>query len=133
MRLHSAHVCVIMISVPRGKCAADGRKKMTCKDFSDMLPGFFGDRLDTASLTAFLDHYDHCEDCREELEIQYLVDKAFLEEDVSDEINLHRDLPAFIEKERMLLHSRMKLRNIAAVIETVTITAVILTVLLYLS
>ena len=50
---------------------------MTCKDFSGMIPDFFNDRLDNASLKAFLDHHRTCKGCREELEIQYLVGRAF--------------------------------------------------------
>ena len=82
---------------------------MTCKDFSGMIPDFFNDRLDNASLKAFLDHHRTCKGCREELEIQYLVGRAFEQMEAGEEVNLAKDLPDYIEKEEHRLEGRARI------------------------
>ena len=69
---------------------------MTCKEISGMIPAFFDDTLDNESLRVFLNHLDRCKTCREELEIQYLVIRVFNHMDAGGEVNLSRDLPAYI-------------------------------------
>lgn len=105
---------------------------MTCKEFSSMLPGFLDDTLDNDSLRLFLNHLDECGNCKEELEIQYLVKRVFDEKSLGEELNLSKDLPAFIEKERDLLRRRRRLSVTAAVFESVAIVAAIVTAILYM-
>ncbi len=106
---------------------------MKCKDFAGMVPAFLDDSLDDTSLRAFLDHYDRCKGCKEELEIQFLVNKVFNEMEVTDGINLEKDLPEFVNRERKLLHYRMRLGNAAAILEMSAVVAVILMTVLFLS
>ena len=105
---------------------------MTCKDFSSMVPGFLDDTLDNDSLRRFLNHYDECKSCREELEIQYLVKRVFDEKSAGEEINLSKDLPAYIERERDILRKRQRLSALAAVFESVAICTAILTAIVYI-
>ncbi len=105
---------------------------MTCKDFSSMVPGFLDDSLDNDSLRIFLNHLDDCKSCREELEIQYLVKRVFDEKRAGEELNLSKDLPAFINKEKELLRKRRRLSFTAAVFESAAIAAAIVTVILYI-
>ena len=97
-----------------------------------MVPAFLDDTLDNEDLHAFLDHLDECKGCREELEIQYLVNRVFDEKSAGEEINLSKDLPAYIDKERGILLKRRRLSVAAAVFETVAIVAAILTAVLYM-
>lgn len=105
---------------------------MTCKDFSGMIPAFMQDTLDNNSLRIFLEHLDGCKGCREELEIQYLVSKVFDQQDAGQEVNLSKEIPALIEKERKLLKGRTRLAIIAGAFESVAIVTFIATVILYL-
>ncbi|MDO5476954.1 MAG: zf-HC2 domain-containing protein [Eubacteriales bacterium] len=105
---------------------------MTCKDFSGMIPDFFDDILDNPSLRDFLDHYRTCEECREELEIQYLVSKAFEQLEVGEEINLSRDLPAWIEEEQRRLESRVRLERTAMLLEGAALLTAVLTAAVFL-
>ena len=43
---------------------------ITCKTFSGMISSFLSGTLEDDSLREFLEHYDKCENCREEVEIQ---------------------------------------------------------------
>ena len=46
---------------------------MDCKEFERLIPDFISDKLDYQSLKRFNSHMEHCENCREELTIQFLV------------------------------------------------------------
>lgn len=46
---------------------------MDCKDFERLIPDFISDRLKYQDLKSFCEHMEYCEDCKEELVIQFLV------------------------------------------------------------
>ena len=46
---------------------------MDCKEFNSLILDFLHDRLDEMKLSEFLSHIEECEDCRDELRIQYLI------------------------------------------------------------
>lgn len=105
---------------------------MTCKDFSGMIPGFLDDHLTNASLQAFLKHYSECEECREELEIQYLIRMAFDQDVTGGGISLDVDLPAMIGTARHRLQSRVRLERTATLLEAVAVMLFVLTIVMYL-
>ncbi|MBQ2641980.1 MAG: hypothetical protein IJG15_08290 [Lachnospiraceae bacterium] len=105
---------------------------MTCKDFSGMIPDFFNDRLDNASLKAFLDHHRTCKGCREELEIQYLVGRAFEQMEAGEEVNLAKDLPDYIEKEQHRLEGRARIFRTAVILEAAAVALAVLTAVIYM-
>ena len=84
------------------------------------------------SLREFLEHYDKCENCREEVEIQYLVSRAFDHRKEKEVINLSRDLPALVEKERSSMVFRSRLGYTAYTLEILTILLVLMTVFIFL-
>ena len=109
-----------------------GKTGITCKEFSGMIPAFMEGTLEDRFLRWFLAHYDTCPGCREELEIQYLVGKVFEQMDVGEEINLSRDLPAFIEEQRRHLEYRNRLAFSAFLVECFTVLMAVVTAILYL-
>ena len=46
---------------------------MDCKEFNSLIQDFLNDRLSEMKLSEFLSHIEECEDCRDELRIQYLI------------------------------------------------------------
>ena len=46
---------------------------MTCKEAEKMIPLFLTDKLNNRELSHFLSHVEGCDECMEELTIQYLV------------------------------------------------------------
>ena len=106
---------------------------MKCSEFSGLVPSFLNDSLDDTSLREFLEHYDSCQGCREELEIQFLIEKVFNEMAVTDGINLQKDLPEYIGRERKLLKYRSRLTSAAVLMELTAVIALVLTAILYFS
>lgn len=100
---------------------------MTCKDFFGMIPDFLDDRLENTRLREFLDHCGRCESCYEELEIQYLVSRAFDQIDTGGALNINTDLPAYIEKERRLLQKRTRLVKTAVGLECAAVVLAVIT------
>jgi len=105
---------------------------MTCKEISGMIPAFFDDTLDNESLRVFLNHLDRCKTCREELEIQYLVIRVFNHMDAGGEVNLSRDLPAYIEQERRLLLKRERLAAAAGMMEIAAVITFVITCIIFM-
>jgi len=46
---------------------------MNCKEFEKMIPDFIANRLEYKELKNFVSHVENCEECKEELTIQFLV------------------------------------------------------------
>ena len=46
---------------------------MDCKEIQKMIPRFIQEDLENREIQAFVEHISQCEECREELDIQYLV------------------------------------------------------------
>lgn len=53
-----------------------GKKKLDCKEFERLIPDFIGRKMDYPTLLLFSEHRDSCEECREELAIQFLVSEG---------------------------------------------------------
>ncbi|MDO5132903.1 MAG: zf-HC2 domain-containing protein [Eubacteriales bacterium] len=104
---------------------------MTCREFSDSIPAFMNDLLDNAALRSFLAHYQECASCREELDIQYLIGKAFHETRISEDVDRSRDLRAYIEMERRRLKLRLRVARTAAVLEAAAVILFAVTAALY--
>ena len=57
---------------------------MTCMEAEKMVVPYMKDELSPTELEDFLDHIKTCENCREELEIHYMVDVGLKKLDEAD-------------------------------------------------
>lgn len=66
---------------------------MTCLEVQGLTTPFLNDKLDPVQLEEFIDHVNHCEDCKEELEVYYtlLTGMKLLDEDRNLSNNFHDD------------------------------------------
>ena len=70
---------------------------MTCMEAEKMVIPYINDELSPGDMEEFLDHIEHCDNCREELEIHYLVDEGLKKLDEAEGTydivgDLHRKL-----------------------------------------
>ena len=49
---------------------------MICSEFRKQIPDYLSRRLSLDQLDAFLAHEEECEECREELEVQFIFDSG---------------------------------------------------------
>lgn len=71
---------------------------MDCQEFDKNIKSFVVGELDYRQLDDFIDHYNSCEECHEELEINYLL-SYMLEEEEQTTFNLRSELDKLIENE----------------------------------
>lgn len=65
---------------------------MNCKDFEKKLPDFIDRQMDYLTMKEFIEHRDNCENCREELEIKFLVTEGVQRLEEGDVFDLQNEL-----------------------------------------
>ena len=64
---------------------------MECRDFQKSISTYLTDKLCDSDLNDFLNHTERCEKCREELELEYIVNKG---PEIIDSPSGSYDIPA---------------------------------------
>lgn len=71
---------------------------MDCKEFERLIPDFISDKLDYQSLKRFNSHMGYCENCREELTIQFLVTEGVQRLEDGSAFDLQGELRGHLEE-----------------------------------
>lgn len=96
---------------------------LDCHQFDKMIPDFLEDRLDNQKLDEFLTHMDHCDECREELSIQFLVSAGMPKLETGETFHLQKELTAAVTQARTRLHRRVMLEFYAYGLEILSLAA----------
>lgn len=73
---------------------------MECKTFEKKIPDFLNKKMDYPTLKSFHEHMDHCESCKEELSIQFLVMDGLQRLEDGDAFDLQKELDSHMEESR---------------------------------
>lgn len=98
---------------------------MTCKEFERKIPDFIGGKLDFLTLRQFGEHMEQCPECREELEIQFLVTEGMQRLEEGDSFDLQGELSSRLEEARGRVKFHSAFLYIGAVLELLVIAALI--------
>lgn len=98
---------------------------MTCKDAEKMIPLFLEDGLETDELRKFMEHIDRCEECKEELTIQFLVSEGMARLESGNVFDLQNELRYCIEDAGHTLKLRESMHWLLYVIQGLIAIAVI--------
>lgn len=98
---------------------------MICKDFENRIPDFLDDKLNRKQAKEFFKHFENCDECKEELRIQYLIKEGSLRLEEGDSFDLNKELDLMIEKTKRNLKKRMIANLTIYIMEAVAIVAVI--------
>ncbi len=71
---------------------------MTCKEFEKIIPDFLNRKLDFLTLKKFSEHMESCEECREELTIQFLVTEGMQRLEEGDAFDMQAELDGRLEE-----------------------------------
>ncbi len=108
---------------------------MTCKDAEKMIPLFLEDDLEMDDLRKFMEHVDQCEECKEELTIQFLVTEGMARLESGNVFDLQNELKYCMEEAGHTLKLRESMRLLLYAIQGLTliagITLIILLVVLF--
>lgn len=83
---------------------------MVCKRCIKSIPKFLDDELDIDSLRDFIEHVECCEECKEELTIEFLVREGLNNLEEGRSFDLNKGLKARIEQAQKDLKSRESVR-----------------------
>ena len=79
-------------------------EQMSCKQFEKLIPDFIAKKLDYPDLKRFYEHMEQCADCREELDIQFLVMQGIQRLEDGNAFDLQFELRQRLEETRRKIH-----------------------------
>ncbi len=98
---------------------------MDCKEFLRLVPIWLEGRLDGRLGNRFLEHMNRCEDCNEELHIQYLVREGTARLESGGNFNLDRELSDKVGAYRKKLKRRHRENVVVYWMEAVAAVAIV--------
>ena len=104
---------------------------MTCKEAESLVMPYIKNELTDEELFEFLEHIEHCPECREELEIYFTVDAGERRPVfVGGPYNIKGALETAIEQSRERLEAVRLVKIVRYAVSTLSVMALIITVLL---
>lgn len=94
---------------------------MDCKEFEKWIPDYISDKLNYRTLKDFCRHMDYCEDCREELNIQFLVRESLQHLEDGKAFDLQRELTWRLEQSRKSVRLQDAFMRIGIILEVVAV------------
>ena len=94
---------------------------LDCKDFENLIPGFIEGKLNYQTLKDFCRHVEHCEECREELNIQFLVIESLRRLEDGRAFDLQRELGHRLEEARKRVRIQDTFLRIGIVLEVAAV------------
>lgn len=107
---------------------------MTCKESEKLIPQFLNDDLDTDDLRELLEHIGACNDCKEELAIQFLVSEGMVRLESGNVFDLQNELNLHMERAEHVLRTRENMQWVLFALEGLVGVAIIvlITLLIFL-
>jgi len=106
---------------------------MDCKEFEGLIPDFVDKRLDYSTTRQFLEHIDQCTKCKEELNIQFLVNEGLGRLEEGEAFDLQKEMRELLgsAKKKVRGHERfLKHGRIAEWIAILVLLAVVAVIIL---
>lgn len=100
---------------------------MNCREFESNIQSFIKDELPDEKYDSFIEHYNKCSECSEELEILYLVHHTINTDETDDfSFNLKEQLEIHMKEVEDKVYRRYKkrfLRNTSIILAEITTLA----------
>ena len=96
-------------------------RDMDCKEFEKWIPDFISDKMNYATMKGFCRHMEYCEDCREELNIQFLVSESLQHLEDGRAFDLQRELNHRLEQSRRSVRLQDTFMRIGIILEIVAV------------
>ena len=98
---------------------------MTCVEFERLIPDFLEQKMDILTLRKFVEHMDSCEDCQEELAIQFLVTEGLQRLEEGDALDLQKELEVRLDEARNRVKYRSAFLYLGAGLELLIISLIV--------
>ena len=107
---------------------------MECKEVQKNISAFLNGELQGRDAEHFLNHIQKCEECKEELSIQYLVKEGTARLEGGGNFDLSKDLDILIEDSYILIKKKRRAAFVVYTLEFIALIAVIfILVLVFIS
>ncbi len=71
---------------------------LDCKDYEKLIPDFLADKLDSVTAEKFIAHIEQCQECMEEVSIQFLITEGMNRLEQGNTFELSKELGILIEE-----------------------------------
>lgn len=90
---------------------------MECKQVEKLIPRFLSDDLYMEELREFMEHIESCEECREELTIEFLVSEGLVRLENGAVFDLQKELQGRLDHAERHLRFRENVRLLLYILE----------------
>jgi len=97
---------------------------MDCREFQNLIPIFLDNKMNKKQAESFFEHFDSCEECKEELRIQYLISEGMVRLEDGKSFDLNKELDVKIEATKKAIKRRSRINMVVYSLEVVGILAV---------
>ncbi len=98
---------------------------MTCRECQKLIPDFLGKKMKYYTLKRFCRHVESCQECHEELTIQFLMTEGLNRLEDGDAFDLNKELQASMQEAQMKIHQNEEFLNAGIVAELVSMVLVL--------
>ena len=98
---------------------------MTCRECEKQIPDFIGRKMDYLGIKRFLEHVDACDNCQEELVIQFLIQEGMARLEDGDVFDLQRELRGHLEEARRWVHINEGILRVGTMFEVLAMAGVL--------
>lgn len=109
---------------------ANRKKAKSCKEIQSLIPGYLAGELTIHQAGEFTEHLKKCRDCREEIEISYLLVTGINKVENGETIDLHADMEEMLEDTENAITHLTQFRTAVYLIESTAVFVLIACVLL---
>lgn len=97
---------------------------MDCKKFEGLIPEFVDKKLDYATTKLFLEHIKSCSQCKEELNIQFLVNEGLVRLEEGEAFDLQQEMHELLGQARKKVRLHERILKHGRVIEGILMLAI---------
>ena len=102
---------------------------MTCKEFERIIPEYMQKKLDFMTEKQFVEHMHACPTCKEELNIQFLVEEGLVRLEDGRAFDLQKEIKELLRESDKKVKVHEKAVKIGKIVEIIIMLAVIAAVL----
>lgn len=96
---------------------------MDCKEFEKKIPAFIDNSLEYKELKQFMEHFENCSECKEELTIQVLVQEGLSRLEEGNAFDLQEELMRRMQEAEGRIRMRNSLKYLRVTLEIIALAA----------
>lgn len=98
---------------------------MDCKEFERLIDDYINGKLNYAITKRFDEHLRTCPNCREELNIQFLIDKGLVRLEEGSAFDLQKEMQELLMDSRRKIRFHERFLKIGRILETIVMVVII--------